>query len=79
MNFTNLCIETNYSLNGSNIQNKDLISKAVEFGYTSLAITDYRMHGVVNFYKECLKKGIKPIIGHTIYVEGILPQTRNTI
>ncbi|MBN2604410.1 MAG: DNA polymerase III subunit alpha [Bacilli bacterium] len=79
MNFTNLCMETNYSLNGSNIKNKDVVSRAVEFGYTSLAITDLKMSGVVNFYKECLKKGIKPIIGHTIYVEGILPETKNTI
>ncbi|MBU1020345.1 MAG: PHP domain-containing protein, partial [Firmicutes bacterium] len=77
MNFTNLCIETNYSMNGSNIKNKELVSKAVEFGYSSLAITDLRMHGVVNFYKECLKQGIKPIIGHTIYVEGLLPETKN--
>lgn len=79
MDFTNLCIETNNSINGSNIKNKDLVAKAVEYGYRSLAITDTRMYGVVGFYKECLKKGIKPIIGHSILVEGILPEANNVV
>ena len=45
-------IETNYSMNGSNIRIKDLVKKAVAYNYTSLAITDNRMYGVIKFYKE---------------------------
>ena len=36
---------------------------------TSLAITDHgNMFGAVDFYRECKKQGIKPIIGCEIYV-----------
>ena len=34
----------------------------------SLAITDHGvMFGVIDFYRECLKQGIKPIIGCEVY------------
>ena len=52
MNFVNLYIETNYSMNGSNIKITDLINKALANGYSSLAITDDKMYGVIKFYKE---------------------------
>lgn len=36
---------------------------------TSLAITDHgNMYGAVDFYKECKKQGIKPVIGCEVYV-----------
>jgi len=35
-----------------------------ELGQTAIAITDHgSMYGCVYLYKECLKQGIKPIIG----------------
>lgn len=38
-------------------------------GQTALAITDHGvMYGAVYLYKECIKQGIKPIIGCEIYV-----------
>ena len=38
-------------------------------GQTALAITDHGvMHGAVYLYKECLKAGIRPIIGCELYV-----------
>ena len=41
---------------------------------TSLAITDHgNMYGAVDFYRECKKQGIKPIIGCEVYVA---PRTR---
>ena len=41
---------------------------------TALAITDHGvMYGAVDFYKECKKQGIKPIIGCEVYVA---PQSR---
>ena len=39
------------------------------FGMKSLALTDHgTMFGSVEFYKECKKQGIKPIIGCEVYV-----------
>lgn len=48
---------------------KSLVARAKELGLRSLAITD---HGYcsnhVNFYKECKKNGIKPILGMEGYI-----------
>ncbi len=79
MNYVNLFIETNYSMSGSNIRIKDLISKAIEQEYSSLAITDSKMYGVIKFYKECIKNNIKPIIGINIITQGIKSEARNNI
>ncbi|MDP4224794.1 MAG: DNA polymerase III subunit alpha [Bacteroidota bacterium] len=44
------------------------ISRAKELGQTALSITDHgTMSGVIPFYKECIKQGIKPIIGMEAY------------
>ncbi|MCK5761589.1 MAG: PHP domain-containing protein, partial [Candidatus Izimaplasma sp.] len=79
MNFVNLFIETNYSMNGSNIKIKELVEKAIAYNYSSLAITDNKMYGVIKFYKECIKNDIKPIIGLNIIIEGINNESRNNI
>ena len=79
MNFVNLFIETNYSMNGSNIKIEELVNKAIANNYTSLAITDKRMYGVIKFYKACVKNNIKPIIGLNITIEGIGAESRNNL
>jgi len=79
MNYVNLFIETNFSMNGSNIRISDLIKKAILNDYTSLAITDSKMHGVIKFYKECIKNNIKPIIGLNVVTEGIKNDSRNNM
>lgn len=66
--FTHLHVHTEYSLLDGANKIKDLISRAKELGMDSLAITDHGvMYGVADFYKECLKQGIKPIIGCEVY------------
>mgnify|MGYP000005501381 CR=1 FL=1 len=55
MDFVNLYIETHYSMNGSNIRTDKLIEKAISLGYSSLAITDNRLYGLIKFYKKCKK------------------------
>lgn len=46
-----------------------LVEKAKEYGQPALALTDHGvMHGAVEFYEECEKAGIKPIIGCEVYV-----------
>ncbi|MDF2607197.1 MAG: dnaE [Bacillales bacterium] len=58
---------TSYSLLTSSIEISSLVRQAKSYGYDSLAITDKNvMYGAIPFYNECLKEGIKPIIGLTI-------------
>ncbi len=67
--FTHLHVHTEYSLLDGSIKVKDLVARTKELGMDSIAITDHgSMFGVVNFYKEARKQGIKPIIGSEVYV-----------
>ena len=72
--FTHLHLHTQFSLLDGACRLGNLVSRAKELGMTSLAITDHgNMYGVVDFYRECKKQGIKPIIGCEVYVA---PRTR---
>lgn len=67
--FAHLHVHTEYSLLDGSIKIEDLISRTKELGMESIAITDHgSMFGVIQFYKEAKKKGIKPILGSEIYV-----------
>lgn len=67
--FTHLHVHTEYSLLDGSIRIKDLIARTKELNMDSIAITDHgSMFGVIQFYKEAKKNGIKPIIGSEIYV-----------
>ncbi len=69
MAFTHLHVHTQYSLLDGSSRIPELISHAKGLGMDSLAITDHgAMYGVVDFYKEAKKQGIKPILGCEIYV-----------
>lgn len=64
MTYTALQVKTSYSLLNSLNEIKKLVVYAKDLGYTSLAITDTNnMFGVIEFYQECKKNNIKPIIG----------------
>ena len=64
MNYTPLQVKTSYSILSSLNGIKKIVSLAKEYGYSSLAITDENnMFGVMEFYLECKKNNIKPIIG----------------
>lgn len=72
--FTHLHVHTQFSLLDGACRLGNLVSRAKELGMTHLAITDHgNMYGAVDFYKECRKQGIKPIIGCEVYVA---PRTR---
>ena len=74
MNFVHLHTHTEYSLLDGANKIKELPARAKELGMKAMAITDHGvMFGVVDFYKECKKVGIKPIIGCEVYVA---PRTR---
>ena len=69
MGFTHLHVHTEYSLLDGAARIRELVSRAKELGMDSLAITDHgNMYGAIAFYKECMKQGIKPIIGMETYV-----------
>ncbi|HEY5575782.1 MAG TPA: PHP domain-containing protein, partial [Clostridiaceae bacterium] len=60
---------TGYSLLDGSAKIKDIISRTKELGMDSIAITDHGvMFGCVEFYKEAIAQGIKPIIGCEVYV-----------
>ncbi|MDO4176879.1 MAG: PHP domain-containing protein, partial [Bacillota bacterium] len=74
MAFTHLHVHTEYSLLDGAARIKDIVARAKELGMDSLAITDHGvMFGVIDFYRECNKQGIKPIIGCEVYTA---PRTR---
>lgn len=71
MNYTALQVKTSYSILQSLNEIPKLISHAAFLGYTSLAITDVNnMFGVPQFYQECKKNNIKPIIGIQLNIEN---------
>lgn len=66
--FVHLHIHTEYSLLDGANRIKDLIKHTKELGMDSIAITDHGvMYGVIDFYKEAVNNGIKPILGCEIY------------
>ncbi|MBQ1406810.1 MAG: DNA polymerase III subunit alpha, partial [Eubacterium sp.] len=68
MAFTHLHVHTEYSLLDGAARIKDVVARAKELGMDSLAVTDHgAMFGVVEFYKECKKQGIHPVIGCEVY------------
>lgn len=68
-NFIHLHNHTEYSLLDGACRIKDLIKRAVELQMPAVAITDHGvLYGVIDFYREALKQGIKPVIGCEVYV-----------
>ncbi len=69
MNYVPLNIKTGNYLLSSMIKIPDLVKKAKENGLKALTITDNNMYGVIDFYKECVKNDIKPIVGLEVEIE----------
>ena len=67
--FVHLHTHTCYSLLDGECRIDRLISRAKKLGQKAIAITDHGvMYGVVEFYEEAKKQGIKPVIGCEMYV-----------
>ncbi|MCH5150698.1 MAG: DNA polymerase III subunit alpha, partial [Spirochaetales bacterium] len=68
-NFVHLHNHTEYSLLDGMIKIPELVKRVKELGMDAVAITDHgNMFGAVEFYKECKKAKIKPIIGSEFYM-----------
>ncbi|AEV95161.1 DNA polymerase III subunit alpha [Pediococcus claussenii] len=64
MNFTPLQITSSYSLLQSSIQIKKLVAKAKERGFKAISLADTNvLYGTIEFYQECIKNNIKPLVG----------------
>ncbi len=67
--FVHVHNHTEYSLLDGANRIPDMVKYAAGMGMESLAITDHGvMFGVMEFYMECKKKGVKPLLGVEAYV-----------
>ncbi|HPU01663.1 MAG: DNA polymerase III subunit alpha [Firmicutes bacterium] len=67
--FVHLHCHTEYSLLDGAARIKELVRRAAELNMPAVAITDHgAMFGVIDFYREALKAGVKPVIGCEVYV-----------
>ena len=69
----NINIVTSYSFQKSTVLIKELVAKAKQLNIGALGICDLNnMYGALEFYHECKKFGIKPLIGlnATVMIES---------
>ncbi|MFT3786790.1 MAG: DNA polymerase III subunit alpha [Tepidisphaeraceae bacterium] len=67
--FVHLHVHTHYSMLDGASRVSDLVKRAKELNQPACAITDHGvMYGAIEFYNECKKVGIKPIIGVEAYL-----------
>jgi len=68
-NFVHLHNHTHYSLLDGAAKIPNLAKKTAELGMPAVGITDHgNMHGAYEMYTNCVKVGVKPIIGIEAYV-----------
>src|SRR5665213_981160 len=67
--FIHLHTHSHYSLLDGLSKVPEMVKIAKEAGMPAIALTDHgNMYGAIEFYKECHKAGIKPIIGCEVYI-----------
>ena len=67
--FVHLHVHTEYSLLDGSGRIGDLLDRTKELGMDTIAITVHgSMFGVIEFYKQAKRKGVKPILGSEVYV-----------
>ena len=77
--FVHLHLHTEWSLLNGIIRIDELFSKAKEFGYKAVAITDHAsLSGLIYFYEKAISSGIKPILGCEIFVSSDHAQTESS-
>ncbi len=67
--FTHLHVHTEFSMLDGAARLDELVATAAADGQPALGMTDHgNMYGTLDFYKECRKNGVKPIIGTEAYM-----------
>ena len=65
--FVHLGIHTEFSITESIVRIPELMKAAVKHNIPALGMTDLsNIHAAVKFYRSCLSKGIKPLLGATV-------------
>ena len=68
MGFVHTHVHSEYSLLDGASKIKDIVRKVKDAGMDACALTDHGVaYGLVEFYDECKKNGIKPILGCEVY------------
>jgi DNA polymerase-3 subunit alpha len=69
--FVHLRLHTEFSLKDSVVRIPELVAKTAELGMPAVAVTDqHNLFAMMKFYREALKKGVKPIIGVDVLVRA---------
>ncbi len=67
--FVHLHVHSEFSILDSSCKISKLLDRAEELGMDAIALTDHGvMSGVIKFYRQAIRRKIKPIIGCEIYV-----------
>ncbi len=67
--FTHLHVHTEYSMLDGAARLDELVAKAAADGQPALGITDHgNMYGILDFYRECRKHDVKPVLGIEAYM-----------
>ena len=67
--FAHLHVHTEFSMLDGAARIGELVDAAVADGQTALGITDHgNMYGILDFYRACRDRGIKPILGTAAYM-----------
>src|SRR5687768_7512014 len=70
--FVHLRIHTEFSVVDGTNRIDELVPKAAADGQPALAITDLNnLFGAIMFYKAARGKGVKPVIGAELQIEGL--------
>ncbi len=67
--FVHLHVHSEFSILDSSCKIHELLDRATNLGMDAIALTDHGvMSGVIKFYRQAIKRDIKPILGCEIYV-----------
>ncbi|MGR3984559.1 MAG: DNA polymerase III subunit alpha [Gammaproteobacteria bacterium] len=69
--FVHLHLHSEYSLADGIVRLQPLVECAAQRGLPALALTDLsNVHGMIKFYRACMRGGVKPLVGCDVWVEN---------
>jgi DNA polymerase-3 subunit alpha len=79
--FVHLRLHTEFSLQDSVVRIPELVERTAALGMPAVAVTDQNnLFAMVKFYREALKRGVKPIIGVDVLLRSLRgPPARLTL